>query len=140
MQRIPRLRPCFIPGVSGVGSLMLSVRRHADMGDVPTNRWFGVRAIYLFGKKKDGTNIFEERIVAISASTIEEALAKAKREADEYAAALKMERHPWLEGYEQDGDALIDGYEVWSNLYESSEDLRSFVESRYGKYEYHPDE
>ena len=42
--------------------------------------------------------------------------------------------------YEQDGDALIDGYEVWSELFESAESLEEFHQSRYGKYEYHPDE
>ena len=109
------------------------------MVDSPTLRWFGIRAIYHFGKKKDGTNIFEERVVSILANTPEEALTKAEHEADEYAASVKIERYPWLEAYEQDGDPLIDGYEVWSELYESSEDLCSFVESRYRKYEYHPD-
>jgi len=99
--------------------------------------WFGVRAIFLFGQKKDGKNIFEERVVSISANTPEEALDKARLESDEYAASSGMERHPWLEAYTQDGDALIDRYEVWSELYESSENLQSFVESRYHKYRYH---
>lgn len=101
--------------------------------------WFGIRAIYVFGKKKDGTNLFEERIVVFSGSTADEALGKALEEADAYATQLQMVRHPVLVAYEQDGDALIEGYEVWSELYESTEDLEAFVASRYGRYEYHPD-
>lgn len=110
------------------------------MDATPTTLWFGIRAIYHFGQKKDGTNIFEERVVVFSASTAEEALAKAEREADAYANTLNMHRHPYLEAYRQDGDALIDGYEVWSQLFESATDLESFVKSRYDQYEYRPDQ
>jgi hypothetical protein len=101
--------------------------------------WFGVRTIYRFGKKKDGTNIFEERIVVFSGATEDEVFAKAEREAENYARSNKLEWHPWQIAYYQDGDPLIDGYEVWSDMFESPEDLQSFVKSRYEKYEYHPD-
>ena len=101
--------------------------------------WFGVRGIYLFGKKTDGTNIFEERVVVFSGSRSDEALSKAKQEADAYARQHQMLRHPRLEAYEQDGDPLIDGYEVWSELFESPEDLQPFVSSKYERYEDHPD-
>lgn len=102
--------------------------------------WYGIRAIYLFGKKKDGTNIFEERVVVFSAKTVEKAFVKAEKEADEYAKSHKIKRHPLLEAYWQDGDPLIDGYEVWSELYESRETLNSFVKNRYLRYRYHPDD
>ena len=111
------------------------------MASAPTTRWFGVRTIFLWGKrKKDGLRVYEERLVVFSAGTAEEALAKAEREAEDYVAANRMEaQHGWQVAYAQDGDPLIDGYEVWSELYQSSEDLESFVKSRYRKYEYHPD-
>lgn len=102
-------------------------------------RWFGIRSVYLFGRKKDGTNIFEERVVVFSGRTEQEAFAKAEHEADHYASLHRMQRHPRLDAYFQDDDPLIDGYEVWSELYESAEELRTFVQSRYEKYEYHPD-
>jgi hypothetical protein len=105
----------------------------------PGNNWFAVRTIYLFGKKQDGTNIFEERVVVFFAHTESVAFAKAEREADVYAGRFKMQWHPLQVAYVQDGDTLIDGYEVWSELYQSSEDLDSFVKSRYQRYEYHPD-
>jgi len=44
-----------------------------DMDTTPSTLWFGIRAIYLFGQKRDGKNIFEERIVLFSAGTAEEA-------------------------------------------------------------------
>ncbi|MFH1024492.1 MAG: hypothetical protein V1809_14015 [Planctomycetota bacterium] len=102
-------------------------------------QWYGVRSIFLFGQKKDGTNVFEERVVVFSGVTVERAFAKAQKEAEGYAKALNMKMHPCMEAYTQDGDALIDGYEVWSVLYESRETLRSFFKNRYDKYEYHPD-
>ena len=105
----------------------------------PAVKWFGIRSVYFFGQKKDGTNIFEERVVVFSANTEEEAFAKAEEEAKQYAGANDMEWHPWQIAYEQEGSPLIDGYEVWSELYESSEDLQSFVKSRYENYEFHPD-
>jgi hypothetical protein len=101
--------------------------------------WFGIRSIYLFGRKKDGTNIFEERIVVFSAKSDKEAFKKAARESREYAKFHKIKKHPLVIAYLQDGDRLIDGYEVWSKLYESKLDLNSFVKEKYDKYEYHPD-
>jgi hypothetical protein len=111
------------------------------MPTVTTTRWFGIRTIFLWGKRtNDGLNVFEERVVVFSADTGEEALVKAKREAEDYAASNSMEAlHGLLVAYHQDGDQLIDGYEVWSELYQSSEELDSFVQSRYEKYEYHPE-
>lgn len=103
------------------------------------NQWYGIRSIFLFGRKKDGTNVFEERIVVFSGITVERAFAKAKKEAENYAKVLNMKMHPYMEAYTQDGDALIDGYEVWSVLYESRETLSSFFKTKYRKYEYHPD-
>jgi hypothetical protein len=104
-------------------------------------RWFGIRTIFLWGERtKDGLNVFEERVVVFSAETTEKAFAKAEREAADYAATNRMKaQHGWQVAYHQNGDPLIDGYEVWSELYQSSEDLESFVKSRYEKYEYHPD-
>jgi len=102
-------------------------------------QWYGVRSIFLFGRKKDGTNVFEERVVVFSGITVERAFAKAEKEARGYAKALNMKRHPYMEAYIQDGDTLIDGYEVWSVLCESRESLKSFFKNRYDKYQYHPD-
>lgn len=101
--------------------------------------WFGIRTIYLFGRKKDGTNVFEERVVVFSGKTVNQAFAKAQKEADRYARDLKLKRDPWQEAYVQVGDPLIDGHEVWSTLCESRESLRSFVKNRYDKFAYHPD-
>ena len=107
--------------------------------DNPAVKWFGIRSVFYFGQKKDGTNIFEERVVVFSASSEEEAFAKAGEEAKLYAAVNNREWHPWQIAFEQDGLPLIDGYEVWSELYESSEDFQTFVKSRYDNYEFHPD-
>jgi hypothetical protein len=101
--------------------------------------WFGIRSVYLFGKKSDGTNIFEERIVCFEAESADEAFAKAEAESERYAQANGFEAFPEREAYEQDGDRLIDGYEVWSVLFESRESLADFYAARYGKYDYRPE-
>lgn len=101
--------------------------------------WYGIRTIYHFGAKSDGKNIFEERIVVFCGKTEEEAHEKASKEAEEYGKSNGFEVHPHQEGYLQDGDKLIDGYEVWSELYESSDNLNQFYKKKYSKYEYHPE-
>jgi hypothetical protein len=101
--------------------------------------WFGIRSIYLFGKKSDGTNVFEERIVCFEADSPDRALAKAELESEQYAAERKFDFLPERIAYEQDGEPLIDGYEVWSELSESRQSLPEFYADRYGKYEYHPE-
>jgi hypothetical protein len=103
-------------------------------------RWFGVRSLCLFGKKKDGKNIIEERVLVFSGCDEKEAFSKALAELDEYTKCLKTVGYPEVVGYEQDGDELIDGYEVWSELYETAEDLDAFFQSRYGKFKYQPDD
>lgn len=101
--------------------------------------WFAIRSVYHFGTKSDGTNVFEERVVCFEAASSEEAHKKAQSESTAYAETNGFTAHEEQSGYEQDGDALIDGYELWSELFESKEDLEQFYESRYGKYLYHPE-
>ncbi len=103
-------------------------------------RWYGVRSLCLFGQKQDGKNVFEERILVFSGLGPEEALSKALAELNEYTTFHKLVGHPEVVAYEQDGDALIDGYEVWSELYETVEDLDTFWNSRYERCKYNPDE
>jgi hypothetical protein len=42
--------------------------------------------------------------------------------------------------YQQDGDALINGYELYSQLFQSKESLQQFYQSRYGQYRYVPED
>ena len=101
--------------------------------------WYAVRTVFHFGVKADGTNIFEERVVSFEASGWPEAHAKAEAESQTYAKDRNLPVHPEHSGYEQDGLPLVDGYEVWSELFESRLSLQQFYAERYAKYEYHPD-
>ncbi len=101
--------------------------------------WYAIRSVYLFGTKEDGTNVFEERIVCFEAATVEEAFEKSDVERESYASAINIEMHPDQHSYTLDGDKLIDGYEVWSQLFESKDSLDTFFENRYTKYEYKVD-
>ena len=101
--------------------------------------WYGIRSVFLFGTKSDGTNIFEERIVCFKAATSDEALERGLREAQLYADENGLTRYPEHVSYEQDGDGLIDGYEVWSDMFEFPGSLEEFYQQRYTGYDYHPD-
>ena len=104
--------------------------------------WYAIRTIYHFGVKNDGTNVFEERIVAFEAPDEESAFKKAEIENNDYSSfddSEGFEIHPELELYVQDGEKLIDGYELWSQLYETNENINEFYKNRYEKYFYHPD-
>ena len=104
--------------------------------------WYAVRTLFLFGTKRDGKNVFEERIVVFEAEDSDAAFLAAEAEAAEYAKNDERDDfqiQPDLELYVQDGEALIDGYEVWSQLFEANESLETFFKNRYEQYEYHPD-
>ena len=101
--------------------------------------WFAIRSVYLCRAKSDGMNIFEERVVCFEAGSDDEAHEKAALESARYALANEFEAHPEREGYLQDGDPLIDGYEVWSVMLESRESLDEFYARRYSRYEYRPE-
>ncbi|MFO0758139.1 MAG: hypothetical protein U0359_16710 [Byssovorax sp.] len=102
-------------------------------------RWYAIRTVYLVGSKSDGANVFEERAVCFSASSWEEAHRKAGVESQEYAGANGFEAHAEQVGYEQDGEPLLDGYEVWSEFFESKLDLDDFYRARYLAFLYTPE-
>ena len=101
--------------------------------------WYAIRSVYHFGAKADSTNIFEERIVSFQAESWAEAHAKAEAESETYARENGFESHPEQEGYEQDGELQIDGYEIWSQLFESRLSLVDFFAERYSRYDYSPE-
>lgn len=100
---------------------------------------YAIRRVFHFGTKGDGTNVFEERVVCFEGVTWAEAHAKSNAESEAYAHARRMEIHPEHSGYEQDESAFADGYEAWSELFESRDTLTEFYETRYAAYEYHPE-
>ena len=76
----------------------------------PLRSWYAIRTVYHFGTKPNDVNVFEERIVVFEGGNWDEAMTKAAVEAHTYSTETGFARHPDQSGYEQDGDALIDGY------------------------------
>jgi len=99
--------------------------------------WIAIRSVYHFGVNAQGINVFEERVVVFEANDFNDAHAKAKSEAESYANENGFTMHPEQVGYKQDGEKLIDGYEVWSELFEADLTLNEFYQDRYSKYLYH---
>lgn len=102
--------------------------------------WYAIRTVYQFGTKRNGVNVFEERVVCFHAQTWPEAHARAEAEAAEYASENGFTAHSEQYGYKQDGTALVDGYEIWSELFEANANLESFYQARYANFLYTPDE
>ena len=101
--------------------------------------WYAIRTVYQFGTKNDGTNVFEERVVVFEAESWEEAHAKGEAESDDSATQNDLTAYSERSGYLQDGEPFVDGYEVWSELFEDKSELEAFYLKRYGQYEYKPD-
>ncbi len=101
--------------------------------------WYATRSIYHFGVKENGVNTFEERIVSFKADDFDEANYKAAKESKEYANLNGFDVHDEQLTYEQDGEPLVDGYEIWSELYESTKSLDDFYKERYVSYQYNHD-
>jgi len=102
--------------------------------------WIAVRSVYHFGINSKGKNVFEERVVCFEAKDFDEAHDKAKKESELYAEENGFEFYPEQVSYMQDGDKLIDGYEIWSELFESNLSLNEFYKERYEQYIYNPDD
>lgn len=102
--------------------------------------WYGLRTIYQWGEKSDMAAVFEERIVVFEATSADDAHAKASAEAEAYSEGTAWIVHPDQVSYEHsDGERLIDGYEVWSQLFEARCSLEEFYTQRYSHFEYHPE-
>src|SRR5262245_58935098 len=102
--------------------------------------WFAVRSVFRFGEKSDGTTIYEERIVGFSGANVRDALAKAEAESEQYAKDGGFKLVGDLMAYQQDGEPLIDGYELFSQLFESDQAPEDFFQIRYTRYLYVPEE
>lgn len=102
-------------------------------------KWYGVRTVYHFGINSEGVNVFEERVVCILAKDIEDSHSKGVAEAEGYAKNNDFDMHPEQVYYQQDGDRLINEYEVWSELFQSGQSLGEFYTERYSKYLYDPE-
>ena len=101
--------------------------------------WYAIRTVYHFGVKSDGTNVFEERVVSFNARDWTQAHEKARAESLDYAKDRHFPFHPKRSGCEQDGAPLVDGYELWSELFESRLSLEAFYAERYARDVYHPE-
>lgn len=102
--------------------------------------WYGVRTVYHWGEKSDGTAVFEERVVVFEAYSSDEAHEKASAEAKAYAEGTDWVIHSDQVSYEHgDGEHLIDAYEVWSELFEARCSLGEFYTQRYARFEYQPE-
>lgn len=93
--------------------------------------WFSVRCIFRQEREsRNGTTTFyEERLTVWCASSFEEAIAKAEREAEEYAAD-SAEYLGFAQAYLLPGD-LLEGEEVFSLIRSSSLEPAEYLETSF---------
>jgi hypothetical protein len=72
------------------------------------------------------------------AASVDEAHAKGDAESDAYAKANSFVAFHELSSYALDDVGLVDGAEVWSELFEDDCSLPEFYAKRYARFEYHP--
>lgn len=101
--------------------------------------WFGVRTVCRWGQKRNGAAVFEERVVVFEADSSDEAHEKARTEAAIHAQGANWVIHPDQVSHEQDGERLIDAYEVGSGLFEADCSLDECYTQRYAHFDYHPE-
>ena len=102
--------------------------------------WYAVRTIYTVMKKRSNNFVYEERICVFKANSIDEAFIKAKYEGEEYASSNNFIRHKFMVSYMLDLDPLIDNHEVWSEYFETELEISEFIDNRYIRYDYTPEE
>lgn len=94
-------------------------------------QWFGARTIYRVKNSNTVTspnNLYEERVVLISANSLDEALAKAEKEAETYATDTDMSYLGYVNVFELYHSKIEDGTEVYSLMRESELDGIAYIE------------
>lgn len=85
--------------------------------------WYGARSLF-FDKSN---SIYEERIILIRATSKDEALSKAKTEAEEYANNAEVEYVGFSDVFQLFDESLKDGVEVFSTLRRGSLKAEDYV-------------
>ena len=100
------------------------LRHHAHVTD-PAEPWFSVRCILAF--TDDASTLYEERVTLWRASSFEEAIERAEREAREYVGGLDGEYVGLAQAYHLADEHLEDGSEVFSMMRESELTAAAYI-------------
>jgi hypothetical protein len=93
--------------------------------------WYGVRCLFSHGESRlvPGAKVYEERIVLLRASSLDDAIEKAESEAQQYADALDGVRVvEFAQAYAIPDDPAQGGGEVFSLMRSSSLDPEAYVD------------
>ncbi len=83
-------------------------------------RWYGARTMYdTYPSKQMATKIYEERIVVVLATSSDEAINKAEKEAESYSIDTGSKYLGYVNVFELFDDEIQDGTEVYSLMRES---------------------
>jgi hypothetical protein len=83
--------------------------------------WYSAQCIFLHGDRADGPKqMYEERIVLLRAESMDAAIDRAEKEAEQYCSDLSSCRYiGYINVFAIDDDAMGDGSEIFSNMQRS---------------------
>ena len=99
--------------------------------------WYAVKGLFRWYFKETGeTERFEERVVSFYAPSFEDALIKAKKEADEYCvddpkSNVNIESLGLFNAYAIGDDELKEGVELFSETYKTTLNTSEYLEKYY---------
>jgi hypothetical protein len=94
--------------------------------------WFGARTVYRVEESNTVTNaqnkLYEERVVLVSANSFDDAIEKAEKDAEKYAANNNMTYLGFVNVYELYANKIEEGTEVYSLMRESELDADAYID------------
>ena len=104
--------------------------------------WFSIRAVYMHERDRDGTGIFEERLLLFRAPDDKRAFELAENESKHYLALNPTFQRvgEWIAFAIREGTEELDGSEIWSGLSRSDMAPDEYYHRRYAEFELQPDE
>ena len=94
--------------------------------------WFGARTVYLVEESDpnntNSKNLYEERVVIITANSFDDAIAKAEKEAESYASGTDMTYLGSVNVYKLVEDVIEDGTEVYSLMRDSELESNDYLD------------
>lgn len=111
-----------------------SVKRKpkTDQTYMTKRNWYGARTLYdSYPDKQSETKIYEERIVVLQATSFDEAIQRAEKEAKTYANEAQMKYLGFVNVYQIADESIENGSEVYSLMRESKLTPSKYIDTFY---------
>ena len=93
--------------------------------------WYSVKCVFAHDRlaEKEGTTFYEERVVVLYATSLDDAILRGEAEAHNYASMNSSARYTgFINTYHLPAEELTDKTEVYSLMRESNLDVEAFLD------------